>query len=145
MDYQDYYSEALTEPMRWFRMDSDFMRDFKIRRLVSEGGYKYAGMYVALIACLAEADGHMYDMDSGGWDFLRADMSTGGCEVSEDELKRFVNILASLGLADKELWSESRKLTSKRLLREAEENAKNVAQSRSRIDAMNRAKAERKK
>ena len=36
MDYQDYYSEALTEPMRWFRMDSDFMRDFKIRLSAEE-------------------------------------------------------------------------------------------------------------
>lgn len=145
MDYQDYYIEALTEPMRWFRMDSDWLRDFKIRKLMAKGGYAYAGMYVIWISCLAEADGHMYDMTQGGWDFLRADMSTGGCAVSESDLREFVAALVDLGLADTCMWEESGKLTSKRLLKEADENAKNVAQSRSRIDAMNRAKAEKKK
>lgn len=145
MDYQDYYGEALGEPMRWFRLDSDFMRDMKVRRLCHAGGYAYVGMYVALIACLAEADGHMYDMRTGGWDFLRADMSTGGCTVEPDELERFVRTLVDLGLADSELWGESEKLTSKRLIKEAEENARNLASSRAKIAAMNRAKAQAKK
>lgn len=142
MEYSDYYQEALAEPMRWYRMDSDWMRDVKVRRLTRAGGWAYAGMYQALVACLAYADGHIYDLaDDAGWEFLLADMNAGGCKTSVDDLREFVAMVVSVGLADKEMWAESRKLTSKRLVREAEENARRVADNKAGIDRMNKAKA----
>ena len=145
MEYQAYSQRALVEPMGWFRLDSDFTRDMKVRRLTSAGGWAYVGLYVATIGALAQADGHMYDMRDGGWEFLRADLMNGGCELEREDLEAFVGMLVDLGLADRTLWEESGKLSFDRLLREAEENARSVATSRAKVDAMNRAKAEAKR
>lgn len=144
MDYSKRYDEALLEPMKWLRMDTDMLRDMKVRKLMRAGGWKYLGMYVALVMALAQADGHVYDMRDGGWEYLRADMSNGGCEVEQGELEEFVQLLASIGLADREMWAESRKLTSARLIREAEENARSAAQRQAKLDAMNEARARKK-
>lgn len=143
MDYSDYYDAALSEPLMWVRMDADMLRDFKVRKLMRAGGWKYLGMYIAVIMGLAQADGHVYDMNDGGWDYLMADMSNGGCEVERGELERFVQLLASIGLADRGMWAESRKLTSDRLVREVEENARSAARRRMKVDAMNSARAKK--
>lgn len=143
MEYAEAYQEALNEPMMWVRMDSDMLRDMKVRKLMRVGGFQYLGMYVALVMGLAQADGHIYDMRDGGWDYLQADMSNGGCPVDPDELSRFVNTVASVGLCDAEMWAESRKLTSKRLIREVERNAQSAAKSRMKLDAMNAARAKK--
>lgn len=141
MEYAEAYQNALAEPMLWFRMDADTLRDFKIRKLMKAGGWGWFGMYVALIMGLAQADGHIYDMRDGGWDYLMADLSNGGCDVEPEELHRFVETLASVGLVDSELWAESRKLTSKRLIKEVERNAQSAAKSKMKLDAMNAARA----
>ena len=140
MEFQEAYLDALNEPVKWVRMDADMLRDFKIRKLMRAGGWEYLGLYLALVLCLAQADGHIYDMRDGGWDYLQADMSNGGCPIDREGLEAFVNILASVGLADGELWAESRKLTSKRLIREVEEGARSAAKTRMKLDAMNSAR-----
>lgn len=143
MDYADYYQNALSEPMMWVRMDADMLRDMKVRKLMRLGGFAYLGMYTALIMGLAQCDGHMYDMKDGGWDYLRADLSNGGCIVEPDELERFVSALVSVGLVDSELWMESEKLTSKRLIKEVERNAQSAAKSKMKLDAMNAARSKK--
>ena len=143
MDYAEHYQEALNEPLLWVRMDTDMLRDMHVRKLMRAGGWKYLGMYVALIMALAQADGHIYDMRDGGWDYLLADLSNGGCPVDPDERSEFVGTLASIGLVDRELWAESRKLTSKRLIREVERNAASAAKSKVKLDAMNAARAKK--
>lgn len=126
--YSGFYEEALSSPMPWFPMDSDFMRDGKIRRLAVFGGWRYVGMYVALIACLASTDNHMYDLsDEYGWLFLRSDMSVVGCQLEEDELREFIGVLLKLGLLDVSMWDESSKLTCERMIRNAHEYAQSVA------------------
>lgn len=140
MEYQDYYDEALLEPLEWVRMDTDMLRDFKVRRLMGIGGFAYLGMYIAAIMALSQADGHVYDMGNGGWDYLRHDMGNGGCEVDEDELRDFVGALVECGLVDVGMWRESQKITMRRLIKEAEEGAKSRAKTRARIDAMNSAR-----
>ena len=131
MEYSDYYQDALAEPMKWFRMDADFMRDKKVRGLAVLGGWAAIGRYVALIALLAEADGHCYDLsDDHGWRFLCADMSCGGEAMGEDELREFVQTLYDLKLIDREMWDESRKVAMNRLMREVENMAKDVARGR---------------
>jgi len=123
--------------MKWFRMDTDFMRDQKVRRLAVLGGWTAIGRYVALIALLAEADGHSYDLsDDHGWRFLAADMSCGGEPMGEGELREFVQTLYDLKLIDRDMWDESRKVAMNRLMREVENMAKDVAAARSKAAVM---------
>ncbi len=137
MEYGDYYQEALSERMKWFPMDSDFMRDQKIRRLGVIGGWAAIGRYVALVACLAESDGRCYDLsDVHGWRFLSADMVCGGESMGEDELQAFVTTLYDLKLIDREMWDESRKVAMPRLAKEAEKMAKDVAMARYKAASM---------
>ena len=131
MEYAEYYQEALSEPMKWFRLDSDFMRDPKVRRLGVLGGWCAIGRYVALIACLSEADGRCYDLSEPmGWRFLSASMVCGSDAVSEDDLRAFVQTLYDLNLIDREMWDESRKVAMPRLCRESEKMAKDLAMAR---------------
>lgn len=137
MEYSDYYQEALAEPMKWFRMDADFMRDKKVRELAVLGGWVAIGRYVALVALLAEADGHTYDLsDDHGWRFLAADMSCGGEAMGEDDLRGFIQMLYDLKLIDREMWDESRKVAMGRLMREVENMAKDVAAARYKAAVM---------
>lgn len=123
--------------MKWFRMDTDFMRDQKVRRLAVLGGWTAIGRYVALIALLAEADGHSYDLsDDHGWRFLAADMSCGGEPMGEGELREFVQTLYDLKLIDRDMWDESRKVAMNRLMREVENMAKDVAAARYKAAVM---------
>lgn len=145
MDYGEHYQNALNGPMQWVRLDSDFMLDTKVRRLAAVGGWQYVGLYVALVACLARADGHLYDMADGyGWAFLRADLCTGGCSITDEELRAFVGTLADMDLIDRDMWEESGKLAIRRLMREAMANAESVARGRCRVDSMNAAKARKR-
>ncbi len=137
MEYSEFYQDALAEPMKWFRMDADFMRDRKIRKLSVLGGWQAIGRYVALIACLAEADGHTYDLaDDHGWMFLAADMSCGGTAMEMDELRGFVSMLYDLKLIDREMWDESSKVAMPRLMREVENMAKETAAARYKAAVM---------
>lgn len=137
MEYSEFYQDALAEPMKWFRMDTDFMRDAKVRRLAVLGGWQAIGRYVALIACLADSDGHAYDLaDDHGWRFLAADMSCGGEAMPLDELRGFVSTLYDLKLIDREMWDESSKVAMPRLMREVEIMAKDVAAARYKAAVM---------
>lgn len=131
MEYSEFYQDALSEPMKWIHLDTDFMRDFKVRRLAVIGGWAYIGKYAALIACLGEAKGHVYDVgDDHGWEFLAADLSCGGCSCSVDDARAFVQTLYSVGLIDREMWDESKKIASERLMRDVEKAARDVAAAR---------------
>lgn len=140
MDYSQYYSDALNERMAWMKLDTDFMHDFKVRRLSASADpverYAAIGMYVSLIANMAAIDGHIYDLsDELGWQFIAADM---GLDV--DTAKGFVSKAVSVGLFDAQLWEESRKLASTRLLKEADETAQNKAAARVKAENMRKAK-----
>lgn len=137
MEYSEFYQDALAEPMKWFRMDTDFMRDTKVRRLAVLGGWQAIGRYVALIACLADSDGHTYDLaDDHGWRFLAADMSCGGESMPLDELRALIATLYDLKLIDREMWDESSKVAMPRLMREVEIMAKDVAAARYKAAVM---------
>ena len=142
-EYQSAYSEAyvkaLGEPMDWIRLDTDFMRDNKIRRLSVLGGWAAVGKYVAFIACLATCDSHIYDLSTEmGWRFFEADMTTVGCEMGDGEAHEFIEALASLGLIDMSLWLESKKVASERMLHEVEFYAKRVAKGRALGKSLNK-------
>ena len=139
--YQGFYQEALGERMLWVKMDTDTMRDYKVRRLCAspEAKERYArfGMYVATILHMAENDGHIYDLsDDIGWTFYANDMG-----LSVEEAMLFVKACLEVGLFDAELFGESAKLASNRLLREAEETAQNKAASRAKVAKMNEARS----
>lgn len=138
MDFSDYYQEALSEPMKWVRLDTDFLNDPKVQRLaVVGGGWEAVGKYVGLITRLGIADGRSYDLsDELGWRFLAAAMVCGGTIMDGDELRGFVSTLYDLKLIDRDMWDESRKLAMPRLMREAEKMAKDVAMARAKADKM---------
>lgn len=136
-DYAAFYDEALSEPMPWFHMDTDFMDDSKVVRLAYEGGYRYVGMYVALMALLYRRDTHLVDVsDEFGWLYLQDRLSIVGHPIARDEMERFVTVLASLGLVDRELYAESRKVASDRVIREVENYAKTAARGRNQTKIM---------
>lgn len=141
--YQTYYQEALREPMPWFPLDSDFMRDVKVRRLALYGGWAYIGMWAAFMACLAGiADGHIYDVsDDFGWDCLRSDMAVVGCELSDDDLREFIGVLLKLELLDNSMYDESTKLCSDRMMRNAENYADRRAGGKAKTYKARKAKA----
>lgn len=139
--YKGFYEEALPKPMPWFPLDSDFLRDVKVRRLAIYGGWRYIALYIDLIAVLASTDNHIYDLsDEMGWTFLLSDMSVAGCELDEDSLREFVGVLLKLGLVDNGMWDESRKLCSERMLRNAEGHAESVAKGKAKGYRMRRGK-----
>ena len=142
MEYGDYYQEALSESMKWFPMDSDFMDDQKVRKLGVLGGWQAVGRYVALIACLARADGRCYDLSEPmGWKFLAAAMICGGEIMGEDELREFIGMLYDLKLIDRDMWDESRKVSMARLCMEAENMARRTAANRMRTAKASAARA----
>lgn len=141
MDYSQEYGDALAERMLWLKLDTDFMHDFKVRRFSASADWKerYAriGLYVATIALMASNDGHIYDLsDELGWQFLATDLN-----IPMEDAERFVSDALSVGLFDRELYAESCKLASIRLLKEAEETAKNKAAARSRTEAARASRA----
>lgn len=141
MDYEEYYADALNERMAWLKLDTDFMHDFKVRRMSASADWRerYAriGLYITTIALMASNDGHIYDLsDSLGWQFLASDLG-----LSVEDTKEFVMSALSVGLFDRELWGESKKLASVRLLKEADETAQNKASARVKTASARAAKA----
>ena len=141
MEYSKAYTDALEERMLWLKLDTDFMHDFKVRRFSASSDWRerYAriGLYVTSIAFMASNDGHIYDLsDDLGWQFLASDLN-----IPVEDAQRFVMDALEVGLFDRELYAESCKLASSRLLKEAEETARNKAAARSRTEAARAAKA----
>ena len=141
MDYSQAFDDALSERMLWLKLDTDFMHDFKVRRFSASSDWRerYAriGLYVTCIAFMASNDGHIYDLsDDLGWQFLATDLN-----IPVEEAERFVKAALEVGLFDRELYAESCKLASARLLREAEETAKSRAAARSRTEAARASRA----
>ena len=138
MDFSDYYQEALSEPMKWVRLDTDVHTPPNVPRHADEGGGREAvGKYVGLITRLGIADGRSYDLsDELGWRFLAAAMVCGGTIMDGDELRGFISTLYDLKLIDRDMWDESRKVAMPRLMRESEKMAKDVAMARAKADKM---------
>lgn len=131
------YTEALLAPMPWFKLDSDFLNDPKVRKLGFIGGWEYVGMYCGLISHLASEDSHMYDVsDDYGWAVLQSHMSLMGHPIDMDDLKGFVGYAAELGLIDPGMLEESGKIASNRLMREAENYADKTARNKLQGEVM---------
>lgn len=144
-EYSEYYAAALSEPLAWFHLDSDFLDDPKIMRLGYDYGWPYIGLYVGLMARLAAEDGHIFDVSGEfGWMVLQSRLSLVGKPIDLGALKEFVGILAELGLIDRDLYGESGKVASERMMREVENCAAKTASNRARAESM-RAGKERKK
>lgn len=134
--YAEYYQEALAKPMEWFKMDADFMRDRKVRRLAAKGGWEYIGKLVVLYSCLAAEGGHIYDVSTDeDVCFMLSDMTSPGCEMEESELVSFLDLLARLGLIDPEMYGES-KVCSDRMIRNAEVFANQSAMAKAKAQTM---------
>ena len=125
---QEIESEEMCVRLAYFSHDSDARRDPKIRNLMADAGdgaMAAYGRWWVLCECLAEAEGHRYDVRTDrGWAFLALDMSMG-----VDECREFVRELGACGLVDRDMLS-SGYVTSERMLGNAETYAKNTAKRR---------------
>lgn len=130
-EYAKEYQAALVEPMQWFHLDSDFLDDPKIMRLGCEYGWPYIGLYVGLMSRLYTQESHIIDVSTDyGWLVLQHRMSLIGNSIGIDSLKSIVDTLAELGLIDSDMYSESGKIASDRVFREAENYAEKTAKNR---------------
>lgn len=137
----EHYAAALREPMAWFHLDSDFLDDPKIMRLGFEDGWAAIGIYVALMSRLAREDSHIFDVSTEyGWKVLQSRMALVGGEMDAEDLKAVVSKFAALGLIDSEMYAESGKIASDRLMREVENYADRTARKRCAGDTMREAK-----
>lgn len=129
MDYDDLYIEALQEPMKYLRHDTDAHKDPQIGELVIIGGMKYYGLYWLLAESLATHTPHFYNRAKRSDErALKRDLSYLE-DISAEELEQFLQTLAELGLINTEMWSEQ-KVCSDRVIRECEKYAKSVAGKR---------------
>lgn len=130
-EYARHYAEALTEPMQWFHLDADFLDDPKVMRLGCDFGWPYIGLYVGLMSRLYTQQNHIIDVSTDyGWMVLQHRLSLVGRPLDADTLKSIVDTFAELGLIDSELYTESGKIASDRVFREAENYAEKTARNR---------------
>lgn len=121
-------SDEMCVRLSYFSHDSDARRDPKIRNLMADAGDEAMaayGRWWVLCECLAEAEGHRYDVRTErGWAFLALDMS-----MDVDECRDFVRELGVCGLVDPDMLS-SGYVTSERMLENAETYARTTAKRR---------------
>lgn len=128
--YQQFYEEALRDPTRYLRHDTDAHDDEALYRLASRHGMAYYGYFWLLAECLAARKGNSYDVsDDAGWRRLAWDLSIIE-PMSVDDCKLFVAELAALDLISQEHLSELHLVTSRRIRKDKEEYARTIAQKR---------------
>lgn len=125
--YEELYQQALGEPMKYIRHDTNAHEDTALLSLCLENGHAAYGLYWLLVESITAREQHFYDLstDVGLFSFRR-DLSALG-EVDENQCIEFADALAGKGLIDKAVWEESRRVVIDRVLRDAETYAKGIA------------------
>ena len=125
--YQDFYEDAIAEPIKYIKHDSRAHDDDALYCLVSDGGMAYLGWYWVLVELLAGRKGHYYDVSEPWcWKKLANDMSC-MCPMSVEECQRFIVKLYELDLIISEQYEELHRVAIARMLRDAQEYARDVA------------------
>lgn len=128
--WQQFYEEACRLPMDYVVHDTDASYDDKLREAAADGGWEFYGKWWRLVELLTARDGHCYDVSTErGWMFLALDMGNFRM-VSVDECKDFIESLVSYGLLDRESYENYHHVTSRRVIRNADEYARKVAKAR---------------
>lgn len=128
--YQQFFEEALHEPTKYLPHDINASRDEALSRLGQRYGMAYYGYYWLLVELLAGRRDCSYDVrDELGWERLAWDLSIMQ-RMTVDECKEFVAHLAELDLISREHFEELHLVTSRRVRRDREDYAREVAQKR---------------
>lgn len=126
--YDGFLEECMLEPLSYFFHDCDARLSDELRRGTALGGFEWLGRWWTFVECISSKKGHMYDVsDEIGWKFFRLDMVSGGGEMSVDDCKEFVGELYELKLINREVFDESKRIISDRVMRNAEKSAEATA------------------
>ncbi len=123
-----YFNKALEEPLPWLKLDSAILDDGDLQYLRDEHGKAICWDFVALICLLAKRKGHVIDVSSPAkWKRLSAYLE----QYDVDETKNFIFLLAEYRLIDPHFLEEGL-IINNRVMRTAEDYAKNTANARFR-------------
>ena len=125
--YQDFLEDALNDPVKYIKHDSNAHEGPASFRMVAEFGMESYGQYWLLVELLTSRRGHYYDVtDDYGWLALSRDMGR-LMPMSTDDCKEFVGMLYELDLINREQYDELGRVTISRVLRDALAYAEGVA------------------
>lgn len=109
--FDAFVAEEFVKPLAYLKFETDAMVDPKLYDLRCMcGGWKAAGLYVALALTLGRTEGHVFAVEDKAtgrdrWALLASLM---GPDVGVDELKGLAEAMYALGLLDRELYGEGR-------------------------------------
>lgn len=125
--YEGFLEDALGEPVKYVKHDSNAHEDPALFRMVAKYGMESYGQYWLLVELLTSRRGHYYDVaDEFGWLALSRDMSRLQ-PLDVDGCKEFVGRLYELGLISREQFDELGRVAISRVLRDALTYAEGVA------------------
>lgn len=100
-------SRPTKKGLSYFPLDTDFMRDLKIQRLLLELGCEGLSVYLALLGEIYATDG--YYMPVGPVVYLNIGFML---KIREDKVKKIIAFCLQLGLFDESLHEKEQILTS---------------------------------
>lgn len=125
--WREYYDAALVEPLRWVQHDVTAAADPDLCRLRDAHGMEALGRWWVLVELIASARGHSVDVSTTpAWARLAGKLEFYGPDAVE-ECRAFVGALYDLDLINRESFEEFGRIRSRRIDRNAEFAAKDVA------------------
>lgn len=125
--WREYYDAALVEPLRWVQHDVTASADPDLCRLRDAHGMEALGRWWVLVELIASARGHALDVSTTpAWARLAGKLEFYGPDAVE-ECRAFVGALYDLDLINRESFEEFGRIRSRRIDRNAEFAAKDVA------------------
>lgn len=108
--------EAGSDPLDYFPHDAWARMDVKCRKLIRRYGYEGYGRWWALCEIMASTSGHMVTVRTNEeLDFLADDLGFPDCE----SCKEFLDALACTGLINAEMYAQTGRVVSDRMLKNA--------------------------
>lgn len=100
-------ARPLKQGLDYFPLDTDFLQDIKVRRLIRACGSSAIPMLIGLLVNIYRGDGYYLRWDSD-MTFLISDE----VGISEGAAQEFINKAVQVGFFDKKLYEEKSILTS---------------------------------
>ena len=125
--WREYYDAALMEPLKWIQHDVTAAADPDLCRLRDAHGMEALGRWWVLVERIAGARGHALDVSTPqAWARLAAALEFYGPD-GVDKCREFVGALYDLDLINRESFEEFGRIRSRRIDRNAEFAARDVA------------------
>lgn len=144
--YEHFLDDAKSEPVKYFKHDTNAHDDDALYRFVHEYGMAYYGWYWLLVEQLNKRKDHCYKVrivrakdangvayatedDPVGWRRLSMDMSC-LCDMGVEQCKEFIAALDAYGLISHEHLAELGQVVIRRIRFDAETYAESVAKKK---------------